>query len=136
MVRSLRGITFIDVLVGIALILVVFTGLFGALELSAKVVSASKAEAEASELVDSQMEYMRSLPYVNVGVVNGIPSGVLLPSTTITQNGVAYTVTMSVQYLVQGGQTTPIKVITVTAAWQSVTGVRSVSATSWAAPGS
>jgi type II secretory pathway pseudopilin PulG len=141
-----RGMTFIDVLIGIVLILIVFTGLFGAFQMTVRLVSAAKGEAGASELVSSEMEYMRSLSYADVGILNGTPPGVLAESTSFTQpeNGTIYTIQTNVRYVDdpadgigaadQNGITDDYKAVTVTVSWQAPTGVRSVSATSYVAP--
>lgn len=86
-----RGVTLIDTVVGIALMLVVFLGIFAAFELSVDVVSNNKARSGAIALADQQMEYIRSLSYASVGTVGGVPSGTLQQSQIISLNGVTYT---------------------------------------------
>ncbi len=141
-----RGMTFIDVLVGIVMIIIVFSGLFGAFQLAVRLVSAAKGEAGASELVNSEMEYLRSLSYANVGILNGTPPGVLAGATVETQpeNGFVYTTQTNVRYIDdpadglgsadQDGITNDYKAVTITVSWQAPTGERSVSATSYVAP--
>ena len=137
--------TFIDVLVGIVLILTVFIGLFGAFQLSVRLVSSAKGEAGASALVDSQMEYVRSLPYGEVGVTGGSPAGILSGTSVVTENGAQYSLATSIRYVDDpadgagaadtNGNTNDYKVVTVTASWLAPTGaVQSLSATSYVAP--
>lgn len=96
--REQRGMTLVDTLVGIALMLVVFLGIFAAFELGVDVVQNNKARAGAVDLADQRMEYIRSLSYDAIGTVGGIPSGALAQSENVSWNGVAYTRRTVVDY--------------------------------------
>ncbi len=85
------GITLIDTIVGTALMLVVFLGISAAFQLTVAVVSNSKARAGAIALANERMEYLKSLSYAQVGVLGGIPAGIVPQTETITLNGVPYT---------------------------------------------
>jgi type II secretory pathway pseudopilin PulG len=98
MQRTMRGKTLIDVVVGTALILIVFLGLFGLIRASVDVVQLTKAKAVATTIAESQMEYVRSLSYGGVGTVGGIPSGIIPQNSTTTSNGVAYGVRTFIDY--------------------------------------
>ncbi len=97
--RSLRGVSLIDVLVGTALIAVIFVGLFGILRASIEVAGLARAKAAATAIAGSQIEYVRSLTYDSVGTVGGIPAGVLPQVTTTTQAGTTFTVRTFVAYV-------------------------------------
>ena len=97
--RTDRGVTLIDTLVGIALMIVVFTGIVGAFELSVDVVSTNKARAGAIALANERMEYIRSLTYTSLGTVGGIPSGIIPQTESITLNGVPYTRRTVIEYV-------------------------------------
>lgn len=71
--------------------LVVFVGIAAAFQLTVEVVSNSKARAGAIALANQRMEYLKSLSYGSVGVVGGIPSGIVPQLETTTLNGVQYT---------------------------------------------
>ncbi|HEY4519790.1 MAG TPA: hypothetical protein VJH33_02000 [Candidatus Paceibacterota bacterium] len=86
-----RGVTFLDTIIGIALMVVVFVGITSAFQLSIDVVSNNKARSGAVALANEQIEYIRSLPYNAVGVVGGDPLGTLSQTENINQNGVQYT---------------------------------------------
>lgn len=89
--RGERGVTLIDTVVGVSLMLVVFVGISAVFRLSVDVVANNKARAGAIALADQRMEYIRSLTYAAVGTVGGIPSGSLAQSETLSLNGVTYT---------------------------------------------
>ncbi len=86
-----RGLSLIDTIVGTALMLVVFMGIAAAFQLTVDVVSNSKARAGAIALANERMEYLKSLSYASVGVLGGIPAGIVPQLETITLNGVSYT---------------------------------------------
>lgn len=99
MSSPLRGMTLIDVLVGSALVLIVFLGLFGILKLSLNVTSLAKLKATATALTTSRMEYVRSLPYESVGTVGGIPAGILPQNETVIDGGISFSVRTYVEYV-------------------------------------
>ncbi len=85
------GITLIDTIVGTALMLVVFMGISAAFQLTVDVVSNSKARAGAIALANERMEYLKSLSYSQVGVIGGIPAGIVPQIESVSLNGVNYT---------------------------------------------
>ena len=86
----LRGFGLIDVIVGIALMLVLFLALFGVLRASLMLSAIAKANAAAVEVASTQMEYLRGLSYDSLGTVGGIPSGPVPQLATSTVDGVVY----------------------------------------------
>ncbi len=96
--NTLRGMTFIDVIVGTALMLVIFLGLLGSLRASALLASLMKSNAAATTIANSQMEYIRSLSYDSVGTLGGIPAGTIPQNATTTEDGVSYGVRTFIDY--------------------------------------
>lgn len=94
-----RGMGLIDVIVGTALVLIMFLALMGMLRASILVSALAKANAGANSLVDSQMEYLRGLSYDNLGTVGGIPPGPLPQVTTKVMDNTTYTIHNYVQYV-------------------------------------
>ncbi len=124
-----RGMTLIDVLVGSALVLIIFLALMGMLRASIAISTLSKARAGAASISESQMEYLRGLSYDALGTIGGIPSGLVPPAQTETLNGISYTVHTYIQYVDSpadglgiydtNGITTDYKVAKVTVDYQS-----------------
>jgi len=139
-----RGITLIDVVVGTAIITIVFLGIFGAFKLSIELVYNTKAKTGAVSLVTQQMEFIRSLQYDAVGTVGGIPSGAIPQLSQESLNGVLYTVRTFIQYedapedgldvLDENGITADYKVIKVEVLWTTRGFSRSAIAVSRVAP--
>ncbi len=141
---NMRGMTFVDVIVGVAIMLIVFLGIFGAFQVAIELVLTTKAKAGGVALVTEQLEYVRGLPYDSVGTVGGIPSGPIEQLSQETINGILYTVRTLVLYTDapedglgeadSTGVTADYKTIKVEALW-SIRGVsRSTSALTRIAP--
>ena len=77
---------------------VVFLGLFGAFKLSIELVYSTKVKLGAVSLMSERMEYLRSLPYVEVGTAGGIPSGTVPQTESVSVNGTPYTLRTLVIY--------------------------------------
>ncbi len=95
---SPRGFGLIDVIVGIALMLVLFLSLFGALRASLMLSALTKAKTAGVELANTQMEYLRGLSYDALGTVGGIPAGLVPQTSTSTIDGVPYTIRTFIEY--------------------------------------
>ncbi len=98
MTHAHRGFGLIDVIVGIALMLILFLALFGVLRASLMLSTYAKAKAAAVELASTQMEYLRGLSYDSVGTVGGIPAGTVPQTATSTVDGVTYVTHTFIEY--------------------------------------
>lgn len=97
--RSLRGMSFMDVIIGTALVLTVFIALSGLLRSSLVVASLAKSKLVATGVAESQMEYVRSLSYDAVGTVGGIPAGNIPQYATTTSNGMTLVTRTYIEYM-------------------------------------
>lgn len=93
-----RGMGLIDVIVGIALMLIVFAGLFALLQTSLRLSILARAKAVSTELAIAQVEQLRALPYASLGTVGGNPSGTIPQNATTTVAGAAYGVRTLITY--------------------------------------
>jgi hypothetical protein len=99
MSSSSRGFSLIDVIVGIALMLVLFLALFGLLRASLVLSTITKAKAAAVELASTDMEYLRGLSYSALGTVGGIPAGTVPQTATSTIDGITYVTSTFIEYV-------------------------------------
>ena len=139
-----HGASLIDTIVGIALMLLVFMGVFAAFQLSIDLVSNNKARIGASALAQEQMEYIRSLAYDNMAIVGGIPAGNVPQTETVSLNGVGYVRHTLIRYMDDPGDgvgvgdtnsiTADSKEIKVSVSWTSKSGEREISLVSRASP--
>lgn len=93
-----RGMTLIDVLVGTAIMLVIFLGLFAILRTSAVLSGASASKAAALAIANGKLEQLRSLDYAAIGTSGGIPAGTIPQMTTLVQDSVPYEVRTFISY--------------------------------------
>lgn len=94
-----RGLSFIGVVVSLALLLIFFTGLIAMFRASLALTAAAKARAGATALAAEQMEYVRSLTYADTGTIGGIPNGAVPQEKKEDLNGITYTTRTFIQYI-------------------------------------
>ncbi|NTV44392.1 MAG: carboxypeptidase regulatory-like domain-containing protein [Candidatus Yonathbacteria bacterium] len=141
---SKRGFTLINVLVGSALLLMVFMAVEGVFRLSVEIITDSKARIGALALAQESIEYTRSLPYTSVGTEGGIPAGNIPQEETVSLNGVTYTRRTTILYVDdsadgeddedENGITTDYKSVRVTIFWNMRGTERSVNLTTRLVP--
>ncbi len=141
---SMRGMTLVDVIVGIALVVVVFVGIFGLLRASLQVSGLAKLKAAATEIAESQMEYIRSLEYDEIGTSGGIPSGIIPQNATSTNAGMVFAIRTYIVYVDDAadgigaadttGITTDYKLAKVTVSYQAANQQRQITVLSNISP--
>lgn len=91
--------SFMDVIIGTALVLIIFIALVGLLRSSLQVASLAKTRSIATAIAESQLEYIRSLSYDQVGTQGGIPAGPVAQNATTTMNGIDFPVHTFIAYV-------------------------------------
>lgn len=99
MFQKNEGLSLIDVLVGIGLMLVVFVGLLSAFKVGIQIIGISKIRAGAIALANEQIEFIKNLPYENIGTEGGIPSGSIPQTENLYLNSINYTSRTLIQYV-------------------------------------
>lgn len=89
----------VEVVIAAAIVALVFGGLAQGFRLMVELVSDAKAKAGALALASERMEYLRSLPYHDVGTDGGIPAGTIPQNATTTLNGITYAERLLVEYV-------------------------------------
>jgi prepilin-type N-terminal cleavage/methylation domain-containing protein len=92
-----KGFTLVEVVIGAAIFLIVALALYESFNLVMKTTRHSKEQVIAAALVNEQVEIIRNLAYDDVGIQNGIPSGLIPHEQTLVRGGVPYTVTAFVR---------------------------------------
>lgn len=139
-----RGMTLIDVLVGTAVVVTVFAGIFSLLRASAILSGTSASKATALAVASARLEELRSLPYDDIGTVGGIPAGDIAQEEVLVRNNIPFTVRTFISYYDDpkdgsgaadsNGIETDYKRAKVTVTYYVSPGVRTVSAVSTFAP--
>jgi len=115
--KQINSFTLVEVIVGIFLMLIVFLGIFGAYQLSLKVIGQSKARVTAIAIGNQKIEQIQNLSYEKVGtyqckpeypdcnpdndeeIIPGYPKGDIKEVAVVVQNGIEYTVTTRIDYV-------------------------------------
>lgn len=90
-VRS-RGLSLIEVLLGITLLVIFSTGIYFAFQTLLTVLKQSQDRQITTAVLNERAEFIRNLPYASVGVVGGVPAGILPASASLTRNGQTFTI--------------------------------------------
>ena len=94
-----HGFSLIEVVIGIALLVIVMIAAYGAFTSLLRLANANQARILAVQLADEQFEIIRNLPYVNVGLTNGIPQGVLPQNQILLRGGFSFDVKLVIRNL-------------------------------------
>jgi prepilin-type N-terminal cleavage/methylation domain-containing protein len=97
--REERGVTLLEMVVGMVLLGIVTTPLAGVMTASVKAHRGSQERTIAEQAASEQLEAIRALPYTSVGVVNGNPPGTIVASKPVSAPGISATVTTRVSFV-------------------------------------
>ena len=87
LVKNNKGFTLLEVLIASAIFLLFALGIYSGINLIFKIVYQSRMRILETALLAEQLEVVHNLPYNSVGILNGVPSGVLPYTTTTRRNG-------------------------------------------------
>ena len=97
--KNQKGFTFVQTLIGLFILLLIFIGLYGSIQIAFKIISQSKAQVIASSLAVQKIESIRNLSYQNIGTAGGIPAGNIQQTSTTTINNIDYTIEIDINYV-------------------------------------
>lgn len=92
-----KGFTLIEVLVALAVFLLFAVGIYSGIQFVFKSVYYSRLKILETAILNEQLEIVRNLPFEDVGIINGSPSGVLERTATTTRNGIDFTITRTIR---------------------------------------
>ncbi len=85
-----KGFTLIEVIVGTSLFVLISVVVYQSFGTLSALVSASRLKITAVDLANERLELIRNMPFNKVGLVNGIPSGLLNPTETFVRDGYSF----------------------------------------------
>ncbi|MFA7654288.1 MAG: prepilin-type N-terminal cleavage/methylation domain-containing protein [Candidatus Magasanikbacteria bacterium] len=85
--KARKGFSLLEVIIAVAIFLLFALGIYGGISLIFKVVYMSRTLVLETTFLSEELEVVRALPYESVGILNGVPVGVLSHTKTITRNG-------------------------------------------------
>ena len=97
MINKKRGFTLVETLVSLGLFLVIAISVWQGFFYISELVRVSRLKVTGIALANEQLELVRNLPYADVGISGGIPSGKLTRTRQIIRNGVPFTATFTVR---------------------------------------
>jgi prepilin-type N-terminal cleavage/methylation domain-containing protein len=92
-----RGFTLVETVVGVAIFLIIALGIYQGFFFATRAVSLSRSKTEAALLATEQFELIRNLPYQSVGIVGGLPAGVLTRDQSFNRGGIVFNTTLSIR---------------------------------------
>jgi prepilin-type N-terminal cleavage/methylation domain-containing protein len=95
--KKSRGFSLVELIIASAVFAVVAVAVYQAYSSLISLVSVARVKVTAMDLVNEQFELVRNLPYSQVGIVSGIPSGVLLHTEDIVRDGKTFTITRTIR---------------------------------------
>ncbi len=95
--RKNAGFTLVEAVVGSSVFLIIAIAAYQAYASIFQLAAVDQNKVLALELANEQFEIVRNLPYANIGVPNGIPSGVIPQNQTLTRGNSAFTVSTIVR---------------------------------------
>ncbi|MCX6752668.1 MAG: carboxypeptidase regulatory-like domain-containing protein [Candidatus Nomurabacteria bacterium] len=92
-----NGFTLIETVVGSAIFALVALAVYQAFVVLMNATLASEAKVTATELANERFEIIRNLPYIDVGIVGGLPVGKIVRTQSITRNNYIFTLTNTIR---------------------------------------
>jgi hypothetical protein len=88
-----NGTSLIDLIVSMGILAVLFGGIYLVYFSVVTAINNVSFRNGASAAIASEIEMIRNLPYDSVGIVGGVPSGVIPPVQTVSSEGYTFTLT-------------------------------------------
>lgn len=95
--RVQYGFTLIEAVVGIAVFMLIAVSVYQGYAGAMSVAKLSQAKITATALANERFEIMRNLPYASVGIVNGLPAGIIPHTQTLVRDGKEFTVKTTIR---------------------------------------
>lgn len=91
------GFTLIEVIVAIAIFVLFALGVFEGVRLIYKIIYMSRVRIFETALLSEEFEIVRNIAYEDVGIIDGVPPGILQHEKTVIRNGVSFVLVTTVR---------------------------------------
>jgi len=98
-VKNQKGFSFINILVGITIIIIAGLGIWNLFNFSLRIVTENKSRTVAMAIANEKIEIIRNLPYDDIGTIDGVVSGAIPQNEGIVRNGTEFQITTKVFYI-------------------------------------
>ncbi len=92
-----NGLTLIEVVIAASIFSMVAISVYQGFFSLTNLISVSREKVIITDLLNEQFEIIRNLPFSSVGLLQGIPNGVLSATTTETRDGRTFLVTRTIR---------------------------------------
>ncbi|OIO20201.1 MAG: hypothetical protein COY69_02625 [Candidatus Magasanikbacteria bacterium CG_4_10_14_0_8_um_filter_32_14] len=95
--KNKKAFTLIETIISIAIFVIFVFGIYGGIQLVYKVIYSSRMQDIEMNILNEQIEIIRNLDFLDVGIVSSTPAGVLTRTSDISRNGVTYQITRTIR---------------------------------------
>lgn len=95
--KKRSGLSLIETIVGMAIFVIIASGIYSSYAQVTKLNKITRLKIAATALANEYMEIARNLPYASVGVVGGVPNGILAANTAVTKDNTNFNIAYSIR---------------------------------------
>ena len=92
-----NGFSLIEVIIAMAVFVIFTMGIYSGIQYVFKIVYQSRLRILETAILNEQIEILHNMPFDEVGIVNGSPSGLLERTVTTTRNGINFNITRTIR---------------------------------------
>lgn len=92
-----KGFTLIEAIFSIGIFILFAVGIYSGIQYTFKSVYFSRVRILETAILNEQLEIIRNIPFHDVGIINGSPSGVLERTVTTTRNSIDFLITRTIR---------------------------------------
>ncbi|MFA7245061.1 MAG: prepilin-type N-terminal cleavage/methylation domain-containing protein [Candidatus Magasanikbacteria bacterium] len=97
--KNNKAFTLLESVVSIAIFVIFVFGIYGGLQLTYKIIYASRIQILETAILNEQMEIIRNMNFEDVGIVSSTPIGILTRKAYIIRNDVEFEVTRTMRII-------------------------------------
>lgn len=95
--RKRGGFSLVETIVAVSIFVIFATGIYGAIVFVSKIVYQSRMTILETAVLSEELEVVRNLPYQSIGIVSGVPSGVLVRNKSVNRDGAQFSIVTTVR---------------------------------------
>lgn len=96
-IKTNSGVTLIETIVGVFVFVTIAVAVYGAFSSIYKLIGATRQKTLALAVANEQLEIIRNLPYADVGIINGVPSGVIAREQVVSRSGSNFNIVTTIR---------------------------------------
>jgi len=97
--KNQKGTSLIEIIISSGIFLILSLVIITLISTSYRILSFTRSRTTAKHIAQEKVEYIRNLPFDQVGTAGGIPAGEILQFEQVPRNGLNYTVFTTITYV-------------------------------------